>query len=82
MAVPKKKTSKRRSGNRTSANMKASNIVLTKCSQCGEPKKQHVACHVCGFYGGKKVLDIESKLDKKIRKEQKAKEEVKSSDKE
>lgn len=73
MAVPKRKTSKRRSGNRTSANMKATKVVLTKCMQCGELKQQHIACQVCGFYGGKKVLDIESKLDKKIRKEQKAK---------
>lgn len=73
MAVPKKKTSKRRSANRTSANMKANKVVLSKCEQCGELKPQHVVCHVCGFYGGKKVLDIESKLDKKIRKSSSAK---------
>lgn len=72
MAVPKKKTSKRRSGNRKSANTKLSPIVLTKCPKCGEPKKSHIACGYCGFYGDKKVLEVESKLDKKIRKQEKA----------
>lgn len=75
MAVPKKKTSKRRGANRTKANMKAKSINLTKCSQCGEPKMQHVVCSTCGHYGGKKILDIKSKLDKKLRKEKKIKEE-------
>jgi large subunit ribosomal protein L32 len=73
MAVPKKKTSKRRSRNRRAANMKLSPILLTKCSKCGEPKKAHVVCTVCGFYKDKKVLDVETKLDKKLKKESKQK---------
>jgi len=73
MAVPKQKRSKRRTGQQQAANMKITPQTLTKCSQCGESKRQHVVCHVCGYYGGKKVLEIESKLDKKLKKEQKAK---------
>ncbi len=74
MAVPKKKMSKRRSGMRKAVNNKIKPIMMTKCSKCGEPKKAHVVCINCGYYGDKKVLDIETKLDKKIKKEQKAKE--------
>lgn len=73
MAVPKKKTSKRRTGMRTNAK-KVTPIFLSKCPKCGEPKKSHVACSFCGYYGDKKVLNVQSKLDKKLKKEQKAKE--------
>ncbi len=71
MAVPKKKTSKRRSRNRRAANMRVAPILLTKCPKCGEPKRSHVVCDNCGFYKGKKVLEIETKLDKKLKKEEK-----------
>jgi large subunit ribosomal protein L32 len=71
MAVPKKKTSKRRTANRTAANNKITPVSLTKCQKCGEPKKSHTACAFCGYYGDKKVLNVQTKLDKKIKKEQK-----------
>lgn len=70
MAVPKKKTSKRRTGMRTNAK-KVNPIILTKCAKCGEPKKSHQVCAFCGYYGDKKVLDVKTKLDKKIKKEEK-----------
>ena len=69
MAVPKKKSSKRRSRMRSSSK-KISPIALTKCPKCGEPKRAHIACSFCGFYNGKKVLEIESKLDKKMKKQE------------
>jgi large subunit ribosomal protein L32 len=74
MAVPKKKMSKRRSGMRKAINTKVNPIIMSKCPKCGEPKASHIVCMTCGYYGDKKVLEVESKLDKKIRKEQKAKE--------
>lgn len=74
MAVPKRKTSKRRTRNRRAANTKLDPVVLVKCSKCGEPKRAHIVCSVCGFYKDKKVLDIETKLDKKLKKENKQKE--------
>lgn len=73
MAVPKKKTSKRRTGMRTNAK-KTGPIYLTKCTKCGEPIKSHTACAFCGYYGKKKVLDIKTKLDKKVKKEEKSEE--------
>lgn len=71
MAVPKRKTSKRRSKNRRAANTKIEPIVLVKCPKCGKPKRAHVVCSFCGFYKGKKIIEVESKLDKKLKKENK-----------
>lgn len=71
MAVPKKKMSKRRSGMRTAVNNKVTMPILTKCPKCGEVIKPHTACKFCGYYGDKKVLDVETKLDKKAKKEEK-----------
>lgn len=73
MAVPKKKSSKRRTKNRASTK-KLHPVYLSKCPKCGEPKRSHVACGFCGYYGERKVLDVESKLDKKLKKQEKAKE--------
>lgn len=70
MAVPKKKTSKRRTGMRYNAK-KVSPISVSTCQKCGEIVMPHTACKFCGFYGDKKVLDVETKLDKKLKKEQK-----------
>ena len=72
MAVPKKKTSKSKSASRRAANTKLKPVVLTKCPKCGEPKKAHLVCTFCGFYKGKKILDVQSKLDKKLKKTEKA----------
>ena len=60
MAVPKKKVSKARRDKRRSNNSKLSMPGMTKCSNpaCDAFVKNHSDCKVCGFYNGKKVLDI------------------------
>jgi large subunit ribosomal protein L32 len=71
MAVPKKrKTSARGKQGRAHKGLNAPE--LTVCTKCGSPKMPHQVCSACGYYGEKKVLDIETKLDKKLRKEKKA----------
>ncbi len=71
MAVPKKrKTSSQ--GKQKRSHDALVNIQLAKCPKCGEAVLPHNACTTCGYYDGKKVLDIESKLDKKLKKEAKA----------
>lgn len=70
MAVPKKQTTSRRSKQRRSHDALKS-IMISKCPKCGEAVLPHNACGNCGFYGDKKVLNIETKLDKKIKKEEK-----------
>lgn len=39
--------------------------VLTVCLNCGGKKETHVVCNNCGFYRGRKVLDVVKKVEKK-----------------
>jgi large subunit ribosomal protein L32 len=56
MAVPKKKISKSRRGQRRSHDaLKATNLV--ECGNCGEMKLPHHICNACGFYKGREVID-------------------------
>ena len=40
---------------------------LLACSKCGKPVKSHTVCPACGFYKGKEVVDVLSKLDRRQR---------------
>ena len=73
MAVPKKKTSHRRTRQRRTHHG-LSVPTLVACAKCGEKNLPHRACANCGFYGGKKVLDTQSKLAKKLKKKENSKE--------
>lgn len=58
MAVPKKRTSSaRRDKRRTHWRVMPPNTV--PCPQCREPKLPHHVCPHCGYYKGKKVLEVE-----------------------
>jgi large subunit ribosomal protein L32 len=58
MAVPKKKTSSaRRDKRRTHWKVMPPNVVL--CPQCRSPKLPHFVCPNCGYYKGKKVIELE-----------------------
>jgi len=68
MAVPKqRKTKSRRNQRRAHIYLKAP--ILVKCPKCGKPMKPHITCWNCGFYKGKEVIDVLSKLTKKERKQ-------------
>ncbi len=58
MAVPKRKMSKRRKrlrrGNHTAAGM-----ATQACPRCGSARLSHRVCGSCGYYGGKKRLEVE-----------------------
>lgn len=57
MAVPRKRLTKRRIGNRrSSAHGKITLIQLAKCTNCNSPVHAHAICNECGFYKGKKVI--------------------------
>jgi large subunit ribosomal protein L32 len=57
MAVPKRRTSKSKKRKRRT-HYKAVRPTLNPCPKCGEARRPHVACPNCGYYAGKKVLDI------------------------
>ncbi|MDR0992617.1 MAG: 50S ribosomal protein L32 [Ruminococcus sp.] len=58
MAVPKRKVSKARRDKRRSSVWKLDAPALTKCPNCGSLILSHRVCTNCGFYKGKKVLEI------------------------
>ena len=65
MAVPKCKVSKSRRNTRNSANFKAAVPTLVECPECHALKQPHKVCPKCGYYNGKKVVEMEKKEDKK-----------------
>lgn len=67
MAVPKKKVSKARRDKRRSNNSKLSMPGMVKCSNpaCDEYVRPHRVCKACGFYNGKKVMEVHSDESKK-----------------
>jgi large subunit ribosomal protein L32 len=50
-------------------------VRLSKCSNCNEMHLSHTLCEKCGFYGGKKVIDMTAIVAKRTEKA-KRKEEV------
>ena len=62
MAVPKRKTSKARTGRRLSINMKLTAPNMVDCSSCGNKVLLHRVCPKCGFYRGKQVIVPNSKV--------------------
>jgi large subunit ribosomal protein L32 len=51
MAVPKRRTSKRKKRARNT-HKKAAAIVIQKCPKCGAMKRPHRVCKECGYYAG------------------------------
>lgn len=59
MAVPKKKVSPSRRGNRRSHDgLKP--ITIMECENCGAEKLPHQICPSCGFYNKKQVFAIKN----------------------
>ncbi len=57
MQAPKRKTSK------SVRNMRRSHHALTikrssTCANCSEPVVSHNVCKACGYYHGRKILDV------------------------
>lgn len=59
MAVPKRKVSPHRRGNRRAHDaLKAE--AYQECPNCGELKRPHHMCGACGHYNGREILPIEA----------------------
>ena len=51
-------------GNRRSHHaLKAKTFAV--CTNCTKPKETHIVCKNCGFYRGRKVVDVVKKVEKK-----------------
>jgi large subunit ribosomal protein L32 len=60
MALPKSRHSKARTRKRR-ANWKFSAPSIELCPNCQEFKVTHVACRACGYYNGRKVIEVKKK---------------------
>jgi len=56
MAVPKRRTSKRKKRARNT-HKKAPKIVIQACPRCQAPRRPHHVCEECGYYGDRKVAE-------------------------
>jgi large subunit ribosomal protein L32 len=56
MAVPKRRTSKRKKRARNT-HKKAAPVVLQLCPRCQSPKRPHRVCGECGYYAGKQRIE-------------------------
>ncbi|MBS7402418.1 MAG: 50S ribosomal protein L32 [Oscillospiraceae bacterium] len=58
MAVPKRKTSKARRDKRRNSHWKLEAPGIVACPNCGAYHLPHRVCKSCGFYNGRKVIDV------------------------
>jgi large subunit ribosomal protein L32 len=58
MAVPKRRTSKARKRSRR-GNQAAPSMATQPCPRCSSPKLPHRVCGTCGYYRGKKMIEVE-----------------------
>lgn len=63
-AVPKRKISKARQGERRS-HLHLTAVGLIDCPQCHKPRLPHRVCPSCGFYKGREVVQKREKKEKK-----------------
>jgi len=57
MVVPKRRQSRsRRDRRRTHDSLTP--VIVTSCSNCGEPNRPHFMCLKCGFHKGKRVIEL------------------------
>jgi len=69
-STPKKQTSNSQSKCRQKAFQNFArkrlldSIRLTTCPKCKEAMPMHTVCHNCGEYNGRKVIDMQKKVDK------------------
>ena len=51
MAVPKRRTSKRKKRARNTHKV-APRVAIQMCPKCDAPKRPHHVCEACGYYAG------------------------------
>ena len=60
MALPKRRISKSRGGDRRS-HWRLHLVNFVECPHCHQPKLPHRVCPNCGYYNGREVITIKEK---------------------
>lgn len=63
MVIRMRHTKSHTANRRSHHALKSTNFA--KCANCGVLKRRHIVCAGCGFYRGKKVLNLVKKVEKK-----------------
>jgi large subunit ribosomal protein L32 len=58
MPLPKRKHSHARTARRRAANWKLEAPNVVSCPRCQKPRLPHHACPSCGFYNGRRVIEV------------------------
>lgn len=67
MGLPSKKRTPRSKRERN-ANISLKKVATAKCEKCKSPTLSHRACPSCGEYRGKKVVNVEKRADRRLKK--------------
>lgn len=60
MAVPKRRVSKTRRDKRRSNVWKMTAPELIRCPKCNEYARPHRLCPNCGYYKGRKIVEVDA----------------------
>ncbi len=60
MPLPKKKLSRARAGKRRS-HLGLTPPAMVECNHCHKMKPPHKVCPNCGYYSGRRVVEVEEK---------------------
>jgi large subunit ribosomal protein L32 len=58
MAVQQHRVSRQKCRSRKAAN-RLKPVQTNNCEKCNEPIRPHRVCTACGYYKGRKILDVE-----------------------
>ena len=67
MSKPVKGTTRGRTGKRRS-HQALSATIFAKCEKCSAPTLPHKACLTCGSYKGRQVINVEKRINRRIKK--------------
>jgi len=66
MVVRMRSTKSHRNNRRSHFRLVAPRI--SACESCGKPRLSHGVCQSCGKYRGRVIVDVQAKIDKKLKK--------------
>ncbi|HVM15199.1 MAG TPA: 50S ribosomal protein L32 [Egibacteraceae bacterium] len=59
MAVPKRKKSRSRTRHRKAQWLRTAPPTTATCSRCKSALRPHTVCSTCGFYAGRRVVEVD-----------------------